>query len=156
MTRSRRHIQVFFVAALIGVVFSFFFFSLASASGLGDLVNAQLNAGADSAGYDRANSTDLRILLPRIIQFALSALGIVYMVLIFMAGYNLLTARGEEEKVLKAKGILKRSTVGLIVVLLAYSISAFVGNAIEGSGPAAEEDAAQRERNCRIYNIGCP
>lgn len=109
-----------------------FFIVPVRASGLGDLINAQLNAGVDSAGYDRSNATDLRILLPNLIQLALSMLGIVYMILIFMAGYNLITARGEEEKVLKAKGTLRRSTIGLIVVLLAYSISSFVGNLVEG------------------------
>ena len=109
-----------------------FFIVPVRASGLGDLINAQLNAGVDSAGYDRSNATDLRILLPNLIQLALSMLGIVYMILIFMAGYNLITARGEEEKVLKAKGTLRRSTIGLIVVLLAYSISSFVANLVEG------------------------
>lgn len=131
MVQKDRKKQTWSIALLTAVLGMFFFAYHANAAGLGDLVNAQLNAGVDSAGYNRANSTDLRILLPRIIQFALSVLGIVYMVLIFIAGYNLLTSRGEEEKVSKAKGTIKRSTIGLLVILLAYSISSFVGKLVE-------------------------
>lgn len=113
------------------LILGLFFTPSVYASPLGDTINAQLNAGAGSAGYDTARSTDLRILLPSLIQTALSLLGIVYLVLVFMAGYNLLTARGEEEKVTKAKGALKRGTIGLLVVFLSYSIANFVGNIIE-------------------------
>jgi len=48
------------------------------------------------------------------------------MAYIVYAGYLWIIARGEEEKISKAKAIIRGSIIGLIVVLGAYAITAFV------------------------------
>ncbi len=47
------------------------------------------------------------------------------------AGYNWMTAQGEEEKVTKAKDTLKRAIVGLIIIVASYAISIFVMSRLE-------------------------
>ena len=60
------------------------------------------------------------------IQAFLGLLGIIFLILIIYAGYNWMTAQGEEEKVTKAKDTLQRAVIGLIIVIGAYAISYFV------------------------------
>ena len=61
-----------------------------------------------------------------IIKTFISILGVIFMAYIVYAGYLWIIARGEEEKISKAKAIIRGSIIGLIVVLGAYAITAFV------------------------------
>jgi hypothetical protein len=60
----------------------------------------------------------------------LSFLGVIFLILIIYAGILWMIAEGDEAKVEKAKAILTRAIVGLIIVLAAYAISFFVINAL--------------------------
>jgi len=60
------------------------------------------------------------------IQAALALVGTIFLVLMIYAGYNWMTARGDEEKVTKAKDTITRAIIGLIIVVGAYAIQAFV------------------------------
>ena len=61
----------------------------------------------------------------------LGLLGIIAVVLIIYAGFLWMTARGESAQVDKAKDILKNALIGLIIITMAYGITAFVLNAIK-------------------------
>ena len=75
---------------------------------------------------------------PELIQYAISAflglLGIIFVVLIVYAGYNWMTAAGDEEKVSLAKQTLSRAVIGLIIIIAAYSITYFVFSNLPGGG----------------------
>src|SRR3990167_2322781 len=66
-----------------------------------------------------------------VIQAFLGILGVLFLCYILYAGYNWMTAQGEEEKVTKAKDTLKRAIVGAIIIVAAYAISIFVMSGIE-------------------------
>jgi amino acid transporter len=68
------------------------------------------------------------------IQAFLGLLGVIFLVLMLYAGYNWMIARGEEEKVTKAKDTLMRAIIGLLIVVGAYAISYFVINSLIFSG----------------------
>ncbi|MFA6393484.1 MAG: pilin [Patescibacteria group bacterium] len=61
-----------------------------------------------------------------IINIALSLLGVIFLALLIYAGFEWMTARGDEAKVTKAKDIMKNAVIGLVIVLAAYVISYFV------------------------------
>ena len=61
-----------------------------------------------------------------IINTALVFLGVITLALIIYGGFIWMLAGGNEESVTKAKKILKGAIIGLIVVLVSYSISRFV------------------------------
>jgi len=61
---------------------------------------------------------------------ALSLIGVIFLVLIIYAGYEWMTARGEEEKVTKAKDTLTRAIIGLIIAVGAYAIWQFIFNSL--------------------------
>lgn len=70
-----------------------------------------------------------------IIRALLTLLGVVFMIYIIYAGSLWLTARGDEEKITKSKDIIRGSIIGLIIVMSAYAITAFVLDAvIKGTG----------------------
>jgi len=110
-----------------------FFLSPASAS-TKDNIDEQLQmAGGEAWGTIPEKES-----LATIIQYAISAflglLGIIFIVLIIYAGFNWMTAGGDEEKVTKAKETLTRAVIGLIIIIAAYSITYFVFNALPDSG----------------------
>ncbi len=61
-----------------------------------------------------------------LISTVLSILGIIAVVLIIYAGFIWMTAAGNTEKIDKAKKILGNAVIGLIIILMAYSITYFV------------------------------
>lgn len=67
-----------------------------------------------------------------IVSAVLSLLGIIFLVMIIIGGFNWMTAAGSEDKVTKAKATLFRGIIGLFIVVAAYAITAFVFGAIGG------------------------
>lgn len=66
----------------------------------------------------------------------LSFIGVVFMILIIYGGILWMTATGNEQQVTKAKGLIFQAIIGLIIVLSAYAITAFIGRQLTDSNPA--------------------
>lgn len=62
----------------------------------------------------------------RIINIALSFLGILLVIFLLYAGFLWMTAAGDESKVEKAMSIIKNSIIGLVIIFAAWSITYFV------------------------------
>ncbi|MDP2737083.1 MAG: hypothetical protein Q8O59_04905 [bacterium] len=60
------------------------------------------------------------------VQAILGLIGTIFLVLMLYAGFNWMTARGEEEKVTKAKDTITRAIIGLIIVVGSYAIWNFI------------------------------
>ncbi len=73
-----------------------------------------------------ATDRDVRVVVAEIINSFLSILGIVFVILIIVAGYRWMTAGGNEENVNQAKSQITRAVIGLVIILLAWSITEFV------------------------------
>ncbi|MDP2737081.1 MAG: hypothetical protein Q8O59_04895 [bacterium] len=82
--------------------------------------------GGTNAPYAAADQNKLSEIVGTVIQAFLGLLGVIFLVLIIYAGYNWMTAQGEEEKVTKAKDTLQRAVIGLIITIAAYAISVWV------------------------------
>ena len=61
-----------------------------------------------------------------IINFFLGILGLIAVAFLIYAGVLMVTAGGNEDQVGKAKTIITYAVVGLIIIILAYSIVQFV------------------------------
>ena len=61
-----------------------------------------------------------------IMNASLAGIGIVFFIYLFYGGYVLMTARGNEEKVERAKNVIITTIMGIIIVVLAYLITAYV------------------------------
>jgi len=116
------------------LIISFFLIQLIVASNINTvqaqttLWDSQNGMGAGSRisrafGADATNPIEIVWLLIRIF---LGFLGVIFMVLLLLAGYKYMTARGEEEKAREALTSIRHSVVGLLIVLSSYAISYFV------------------------------
>lgn len=65
----------------------------------------------------------------------LSFIGVVFMVLIIAAGLMWMTSGGNQSKVDKAKDLMIAAIIGLVIVLSAYAITAFIGREITNTAP---------------------
>jgi len=126
---------------LAAILLSFPSFALAQTStspGLSDRVNAQAENMQNTAGL---GDVSLGVVISMVIRAALTLLGIIFLVIIVFAGYRWMTASGNEEAIQKAQSSIKRAIIGLVIVMLAYAITAFVFNQLpfgavgDGSGP---------------------
>lgn len=72
----------------------------------------------------------LPLMVGRVINIFLSVVGIILVVLLVYGGYLWMTARGEEDRVKEAKSTIRNAVIGLVIILLAYSISSFVVRAL--------------------------
>ena len=104
---------------------------LLPAAALAQLSEAQtdLTTVGTSIGVDATTNT-LPELIGNIIAVLLSVLGIIFVVLVVYAGFLYLTAAGDDTKVKKAKTLLTQSVIGLIIIVAAYAIAAFVIDAL--------------------------
>ena len=96
-----------------------------------DSLSGRLKGFATQSGYDEGTTeTTLARTLGKIVNALLGFLGVLFIILIIYAGFTWMTAGGDEEKVKKAKGLLKNSVIGLAIVLGSYFIFFFIYEAI--------------------------
>ena len=87
----------------------------------------ELDATA-TAVYGSSNPQSISIIyiVGTLIKALLSIVGIVFLVLVLWAGALWMTAGGNEKQVEKAKDMMIRAVIGLVILLASYSISNFV------------------------------
>lgn len=85
---------------------------------------------ADVYGEEK-NPIDVRLQAARIINIVLSVLAILLVVMIIYAGITWMTAAGNEDSVKKAKKILSNSIIGLVIVILSWSITTLIIRQLE-------------------------
>ncbi|MCK5320347.1 hypothetical protein KAJ61_03085, partial [Candidatus Parcubacteria bacterium] len=122
---------------LIAVFFVFFvftpFISMAAANGA-DYALTGLNTAADE-GYGAGTSagtagimTSLPGAIGKVIGVILSLVGVVFLILMIYGGFIWMLARGNDQEVVKAKNLIQSAIIGLIIVLAAYAITAYIGD----------------------------
>lgn len=88
---------------------------------------AQADFGTEEvASTISLTQSDPREIIGRIIQIALSFLGVIALLLIMYAGFLWTTSNGDEDKISQAKQILKNAVIGLIIILSAWGITTFI------------------------------
>lgn len=129
------------------IIFGFFLASVV-------LLSAKISLAQDF-GLDPIESTielsqgDPRAIVARLIQIALSLLGVIVLGLIIYAGFLWMTSGGEEDKVRNAKNILKNAVIGLVIILSAWAITTFLLNKLMAaiSGNSINQPAAYSGNN---------
>jgi len=88
----------------------------------------RLDAFGSKAGYgaNPGSPTAMVTIIGKLIGYLLALLGVVFTGLLIYAGFLWMTAAGNEEQIGKSKKMLVNAVVGLIIIVLAYTISNFV------------------------------
>ena len=92
------------------------------------LVHAQPDVGGlaevgTSAGLP---TQSLGVTIGKIVRTILSFLGIIAFGIVFYAGFLWMTARGNEDQVVRAKAIMRNGLIGLVIILVSYSLTQFI------------------------------
>lgn len=72
------------------------------------------------------NATDPRTIIVRVINIFLGLLGAIALALVVWGGFMWMTSEGNEEKISKAKGLLKNAVIGLAIILASWGIVYFL------------------------------
>jgi len=87
----------------------------------------ELKKVGGEGGYDiGANQYTVSQIAGTVVKAFLGLLGVIFIILMLFAGYNWMTAGGDEEKITKAKNTIKTAIIGLIIVVGAWAIWYFV------------------------------
>ncbi len=114
---------------LILTIILFGAFTSVQAENVFETANQNLQQGGEAV-YGEGTESNLLVVIGRIVNGVLVVSGVVLTVIILMGGYKYLTAGGKKDEVEKAKDWIKNGIIGLIIILLAYSISSYVMNQI--------------------------
>lgn len=112
--------------ALASTLWTFLFMSSVWAQNFGQ---GNLEAVGKSAGLQTGSGAAgdrLPIIVGNLIRTFISLLGVIFLVLIVYGGWLWLTARGDKERVEKAKDTITRAVIGIVIVVGAYTLTSFV------------------------------
>ncbi len=110
---------------LLGLLLGSFF-------GVPATVSAQATSPGDDFGLTQVGSAtklsgeDPRVIVVRIINVALSLLGIILVCLILYAGFLWMTSGGDATKIENAQKIIRNAVIGVIIILSSWAITRFI------------------------------
>lgn len=120
---------------LTAVFLAFFIFTpFVSADGATDALTGLNTAANKGYGVSDVNADDSGVMnsLPgaigKVIGVILSLVGVAFLILMIYGGFIWMNSRGNEQEVEKAKNIIRNSIIGLLIVIAAYAITAFIGD----------------------------
>ena len=86
-------------------------------------ITGQMDVAGATSGL---SAQDPRLTVARFINVFLGILGTIFIAYIVYAGYLWMTAGGEEEKTTQSKTHIRNAIIGLVIILLAFSINILV------------------------------
>ncbi|NUM25905.1 MAG: hypothetical protein HUU49_04835 [Candidatus Buchananbacteria bacterium] len=88
-----------------------------------DCVTAGLEVTTEKAGLDTgANATNLPRIIGRAINALFGIIGVIFLTVVLIGGYEWMTSGGSEEKIAKGKKFIINGINGMIVIFLAYAL----------------------------------
>lgn len=128
------------------IIVIIFVLSLSFLFGLARGVMAQEDYGLGDTKAAASNLPDVGIkdgkadipgLIGKVVGAGLAFVGVLFFILMIYGGLLWMTAQGNEQQVTKAKDLIIAAVVGLVIVLSAYAITAYIGGEIT-STPAGK------------------
>jgi hypothetical protein len=119
----KRNIKHFFYTLFLVFVLClpFLVFAQGGVQGGSGILDKVSEVGT-TGGYAAATETTLASTLGVIVNTVLSLLGIVFIILTIIGGFQWMTAGGNEDQVKKAQARIKNAIIGLIITVSAYAV----------------------------------
>ena len=116
---SKLHLKLVLIALLINSLPA----KIAqAASGLDRLKNT-----ATAIGFS-TEAVQPQTVAMQIVLAALGFVGLIFLIMIIYAGYQWMTAGGNEEKVKEAQKRIQYAIIGIVVILAAFAITTYIAN----------------------------
>lgn len=110
--------------------FALFFGTLAIASFVllpkPTLAVTEADLGVEYGEATGLTKTDPRTIAANVVKALLTLLGTIAVVLVVYAGFLWMTAQGNGDQIETATSIMKAGVVGLLIILMAWSLSSFI------------------------------
>ncbi|MFZ4648697.1 MAG: hypothetical protein ACOYMB_03655 [Patescibacteria group bacterium] len=112
----------------VGLFLVFGLFAVASVSAAGMWDSQVGSGGSNSIGsaFGGSPNPNIKVTIYNIINFSLSLLAIIFLVLTIIAGFIWMTAMGDAKKIETAKGYLTSAVIGLVIILASKGFTIFV------------------------------
>ena len=109
------------------ILLSLFCFSAYSVFAIDNLSQSSgvLNIFGTRSGYE-TGKVNIKSFIGSLIQYLLSFLGVIFLVLLIYGGYSWMQARGDTEAVQESKDTMINAGAGLAIVLGAYLITNYI------------------------------
>lgn len=88
------------------------------------------DVGDATYGPQDTDQKDLVDVVVSIINFVLSLIGIIFLILVIYAGFLWMTAGGNDDQVGKAKKLIINSIIGIVIIVAAYAFTNFILEAV--------------------------
>lgn len=118
------------------------FFSLAQVVLFSPVVSAQTSLMSGQEGLSEvgrvygdtgSGAQDIRYIVARIINIILGFLGVIFFGLTVFAGFKYMTSAGNEEEVKKSLTLLRNAIIGLVIILVSWTITRYIMLSIGGA-----------------------
>lgn len=129
MKKYLKYINLFFTICFLFCVF-FVSAPTATAMDYGLENTAKTGFGVSSVSELEA---DIPSAIGTFVGALLSFIGVLFFILMVYGGFLWMTAQGNEDQVTKAKNLIIAAVIGIIIVMSAYAITAYVGGTLTGS-----------------------
>lgn len=128
--QKRNHIVVGVLLALV-LVTGAGLTAVIAQSNPGDTESVQgfLDATANTGGYSTdpaLGQVGIAVITARIVRTFINFVGVIFNIFVIYGGFLWLTAAGNDDKIDKAKSIIRDGVIGIIVVIMALGIYAMV------------------------------
>ncbi len=140
--KNKKYYSLILAVVLVMGLFLSFNFALAEDGdgngGGSDIYNDTIKDQLDTLseiglpGEEGEGAETLTDSIVEVIITVLNVLGLIFLILIIYAGVRWMTAAGNTDSIEQAKKIIVSAVIGLIIVFLAYAITAFVFTVILG------------------------
>jgi len=109
-------------------------------------------------GYSPATELSFSEILGTVVSAFLGLLGIIFIILMIYAGYNWMTAQGDEGKIEKARNTIIAAVIGMTVVVGAFGITSFITSRLvqntQGSAPVDAGAVGDQPLGCCVIDLG--
>lgn len=121
--------KIVIILAVFVLIFNVFFVGSVYAADGADTVLFD-GMAKDIQDHTGMGNNDPRLITASLINIVLGFLGILSIVLILFGGFKWMTAAGNDDQVASAKKLLVAAIIGLVIILSAYALAAFVLDAV--------------------------
>jgi len=80
--------------------------------------------------YGQLPEGDISKTIGKAIGVGLSFVGVLFLILFIYSGFVWMFARGNQQDVQKAKDTMEAAVIGLVIVMAAYAITAYIGSVL--------------------------
>jgi hypothetical protein len=133
--------KITFLVASLAVLLNLATTSLAAPVLASDATNIENQQGFGSGGSISTiygDVVDPRDIVANIIVGILTFIGIIFIILIIVAGFKYMTSMGNEEQTGKAKAQIISAVIGVVIIFVAYILTSFVFSCLLGATTAHE------------------